>query len=116
MKFAALPASAGFVLAMLSPCFAADAPDPRAAEFFEKSVRPVLAENCVACHGPEKQRGGLRLDSRAALLKGADAGPVVVPGDPDKSDLVHAIRQDGDHKMPPTPRPPLAPEAVEVLA
>src|SRR5437588_9742778 len=78
MRLAALPAGAGLLLALLAPCRAADAPDSHAAEFFEKSVRPVLAESCVTCHGPEKQRGGLRLDSKAALLKGADVGPVVV--------------------------------------
>ena len=116
MKSAALPTSIGIVLACLPPCFAADAPDSHAAEFFEKSVRPVLADNCVSCHGAEKPRGGLRLDSKTALLKGADTGPVVVAGDPDKSSLIHAVRQDGDYKMPPPPRAQLPPEAVEALA
>eukprot|EP01034_Spumella_vulgaris_P044164 gene44164-54895_t len=45
---------------------AADAPE----EFFEKKIRPLLAENCLKCHGEEKQKGGLRLDSRAAALEG----------------------------------------------
>ncbi len=116
MRFAAFPAGAGLVLVLLSPCLAADAPDSRAAEFFETRVRPVLAENCVSCHGPNKPRGGLRLDTRAGLLKGADAGPVVVAGDPDKSNLVHAVRQDIEHKMPPSPRPQLPAESVEALA
>ncbi|HVS34373.1 MAG TPA: PSD1 and planctomycete cytochrome C domain-containing protein [Gemmataceae bacterium] len=115
MRLAAFPASVGMVLCLLSSGLAADVPDSHGAEFFEKSVRPVLAEHCVACHGPEKQRGGLRLDSKAALMKGADVGPVIVAGDPDKSKLVHAVRQDGEHKMPPPPRPQLAPEAVEAL-
>jgi mono/diheme cytochrome c family protein len=116
MRSAVLHTGIGLALAVLSPCQAADAPDSRGAEFFERSVRPVLAENCVGCHGSDKQRGGLRLDSKAALLKGADVGPVVVPGDPDKSRLVHAVRQDGDHNMPPSPRQPLPPESVEALA
>ena len=115
MRFAALPATIGLALALLSPCRAAEAPDSHAAEFFEKNVRPVLADNCISCHGPNKTRGGLRLDSKAGLLKGADNGPVVVPGDPDKSSLIHAVRQDGDTKMPPAPREKLAPEAVEAL-
>src|SRR5262245_56370232 len=78
-----------------------DGPAPQAVEFFESKVRPVLAENCFTCHGPEKQKAGLRLDSRAALLKGADGEPVVVPGDPDHSALVKAVRHDGEKKMPP---------------
>src|SRR5581483_4179155 len=51
-------------------------------DLFEKHVRPVLVENCLSCHGTKKQMGGLRLDSREAMLKGGDNGPVIVPGDP----------------------------------
>src|SRR5262245_35745712 len=76
-------------------------PSPAALEHFEKSVRPVLVEQCVKCHGPQKQRGGLRLDSRQAILTGGDSGPAVAPGQPDKSLLLKAIRHDGDLKMPP---------------
>ena len=65
--------------------------DPAAVKFFETKVRPLLAEHCFQCHGPEKQRAGLRLDSREAMLKGGDSGPAVVPGQPDKSLLVEAI-------------------------
>jgi mono/diheme cytochrome c family protein len=74
---------------------------PQQAEFFEKQVRPVLAGNCFSCHGPDKQKGGLRLDSLPALLKGGDDGPVVVPGNPEKSVLIQAVRYTGDVKMPP---------------
>jgi hypothetical protein len=71
-------------------------------EYFEKHVRPLLAENCFPCHGPEKQRGGLRLDSRAALLTGGDSGPAIVPGQPDKSRLVQAVGYTKeDLRMPP---------------
>ena len=69
-------------------------------EFFEKKVRPLLLAHCTNCHGTEKQKGGLRLDSRTAMLKGGDNGPAVVPGDPEKSLLVRLIRYDGDIKMP----------------
>ncbi|SRR5579883_1266667 len=75
--------------------------DPQAVEFFEKNVRPVLVSKCQSCHGPKRQQGGLRLDSRAALLKGSENGAVVKPGQPDKSLLVKAIRYDGDVQMPP---------------
>src|SRR5262245_5239884 len=54
------------------------------AEFFETKIRPVLATNCYDCHADERM-GGLRLDSRDALLKGGRSGPAIVPGDPDKS-------------------------------
>src|SRR6266567_2696660 len=56
--------------------------------FFEKSVRPLLAEHCFSCHGAKTQRAGLRFDSRAALLKGGAHGPVLIPGDPAKSLLL----------------------------
>src|SRR4051794_8098115 len=61
-------------------------------EFFELRVRPVLAGKCVKCHGASKQSGGLRLDSRAALLEGGEGGPAVIPGDPGGSPLVRAVR------------------------
>lgn len=60
-------------------------------EFFEKEVRPVLADNCYKCHGEKKQKSGLRLDSRELVLKGGELGPVVVPGKPEISRLVLSI-------------------------
>ncbi|HXG08980.1 MAG TPA: PSD1 and planctomycete cytochrome C domain-containing protein [Gemmataceae bacterium] len=87
--------------------------NPQAAEFFETRVRPVLAENCFTCHGPKRQQAGLRLDSRAALLKGSDSGPVITAGEPEKSLLIQAVRQEGDIKMPPKGK--LPPEAIEAL-
>jgi cytochrome c553 len=76
-------------------------PDPAQVEFFEKSVRPVLATKCLGCHGPEKQKGGLRLDSRSSMMRGGGSGPAIVPGDPEQSRLVEAIRYDSDIQMPP---------------
>src|SRR5829696_9837958 len=82
------------VLAFVSaPAFADEA--------FEKKVRPLLVEKCVACHGPEKQKGGLRLDSRAALLSGGERGAALVPGKPDESLILRALAHDGELKMPP---------------
>src|SRR5579871_4181837 len=71
------------------------------AAFFEAKVRPLLFENCFACHGDQKQMGGLRLDSREALAKGAASGPVVAPGDPDNSRLIRAVQYTGAIRMPP---------------
>jgi len=76
----------------------------RDAEFFEKEIRPILADNCAKCHGDSKQKGGLRLDSREALLQGGDSGPAIVPGDAEKSLLIEAIHQVGDFSMPPKSR------------
>jgi hypothetical protein len=92
-------------------------PDPAAVEFFEKKVRPVLAENCHRCHSTQasKLRGGLLLDSRAGVLKGGDNGPAVVPGEPDRSRLVLAVRYtDVNLRMPPRGKLPDA--AVADLA
>lgn len=69
-------------------------------QFFTQKVRPVLAQSCYQCHTTEAA-GGLRLDSRAAVLKGGDSGPAIVPGSPDKSLIIQAIQQTGDLKMPP---------------
>jgi cytochrome c553 len=71
------------------------------AETFEKSVRPVLSANCFTCHGPEKQKGSLRLDSRQAMLSGGDSGPAIVPGHPEESLLVKAIHYADEPRMPP---------------
>src|SRR5262245_62666482 len=68
-------------------------------EFFEKQVRPVLVETCQKCHGARKQEGGLRLDSRAALLKGGDSGVAVEPGKPAESILVEAVGYTGEIRM-----------------
>jgi hypothetical protein len=75
---------------------------PEAAEFFEKNVRPVLAESCFTCHGPKLQQAGLRVDNLASLIKGTDGGKTaLVPGDPDKSLLIQVLSHTGSVKMPP---------------
>ena len=69
--------------------------------FFETNVRPVLVEHCQKCHGAKKQWAGLRLDSREALLRGGDSGAAIVPGKPNESLLIRAVRQVDDKlKMP----------------
>src|SRR5579871_4004663 len=89
-------------LAIAWSCFAAARADQSAAdEFFEKEVRPLLVDQCVKCHGDKKPKGGLRLTSRATLLKGGDTGPTVVPGKPDESLLIQAIRYNDTPQMPP---------------
>jgi len=80
----------GFAVAS-SLVSAAETFPPEQIEFFEKSVRPVLAERCYECHGAQKHQNGLRLDSRAAVIRGSDYGKVVEPGNPSASKLIKAI-------------------------
>jgi mono/diheme cytochrome c family protein len=82
------------------------AENPATAEFFEKKIRPLFVTRCSECHGGDAKsiKSGLRLNSRAELLKGGERGPAVVPGDPTKSRLIQAVRYKGDLKMPPKGR------------
>jgi hypothetical protein len=84
-------------------------------EFFEKKVRPLLTERCLECHSPEhKVKGGLRLDSREGWETGGDAGPALVPGKPEESLLITAVRyRDKDLQMPPKKR--LSAEEIATL-
>jgi cytochrome c553 len=86
------------LLAWVSP---ANANEPIDNDYFEKKVRPLLATHCVGCHGREKQKGELRLDSRAGFTKGGETGPLLTANDPERSLLVQVIRYDGVIKMPP---------------
>jgi hypothetical protein len=71
-------------------------------EFFESKVRPLLIEHCYECHSGEKTKGGLALDTKAGWEKGGDSGPAILPGTPDASLLIKAVRyQDDDLAMPP---------------
>ena len=70
-------------------------------EFFEKKIRPVLVAECYECHAGEKQKGGLRVDSREALRTGGESGAGLVPGKPEESLLIRSITHaDPDLKMP----------------
>src|SRR5262245_45433425 len=72
--------------------------------FFEKSIRPVLVKECYECHAADSEqiKGGLLLDTRAALREGGNNGPAVVPGDPKKSLLIKALRHtEEERRMPP---------------
>jgi hypothetical protein len=70
-------------------------------DFFEKKVRPLLVSRCQKCHGSEQQKGGLRLDSRRAVMTGGELGEAVVPGKPDESLLISAVRYGPTVQMPP---------------
>ncbi|RPI85520.1 MAG: DUF1549 domain-containing protein, partial [Planctomycetaceae bacterium] len=76
--------------------------------FFESKIRPILVERCLECHGVDKQKAGLRLDTGPALLTGGDSGAAVEPGKPDASLLIQVVRYSGDIKMPPKSKLPEA--------
>ena len=68
---------------------------PEQTEFFESRIRPILAQDCYECHSVAgKRKGGLLLDHRAGWQAGGDGGPVIVPGKPEASRLLRAIRHD----------------------
>ena len=69
-------------------------------DFFERSIRPVLLERCIECHGSAVQKSGLRLDSRKAVIEGGKNGAVVVLGNPNASKLISSIKHEGQLKMP----------------
>ena len=75
---------------------------PRAQlDYFEKSIRPLLIDNCIACHGPQREEGELRLDSREAILRGGVRGPAYNTDDPKNSVILDAVRHANGLKMPP---------------
>src|SRR5262245_55717315 len=80
----------------------AEEPSREQVEFFEKKIRPVLVAQCYKCHSSQstKLRAGLLVDTREGLRKGGDSGPAVVPGDPEASRLLKALRYE-DLEMPP---------------
>ncbi|HMB79081.1 MAG TPA: DUF1549 domain-containing protein, partial [Vicinamibacterales bacterium] len=111
MLLAALPLALQLAAEARQSAPASSRPD--SPEYFETSVRPVLAANCYDCHADERM-GGLRLDSRDGLLKGGKSGPAIVPGDPEKSLMIQAVRQTRDTlKMPKGGR--LKPAEIDAL-
>jgi hypothetical protein len=78
-----------------------DLPPAKQLEFFEKSVRPVLVQHCFECHGEQKQKGKLRLDTREGMMSSRDSGMVVVPHKPDESRLIGVLSHQEPVKMPP---------------
>ncbi|HTU20826.1 MAG TPA: PSD1 and planctomycete cytochrome C domain-containing protein [Gemmataceae bacterium] len=106
-------AIAAAALLLLATSLPGAEPSSEAVRFFELRIRPLLVDNCFKCHADKKQRGSLRVDSRAALLTGGDQGPAFVPGKPEESLLIKAVRHDDELKMPPTKK--LAKEQIADL-
>ncbi len=80
----------------LAPCHADDA-----ATLWSKKVQPLFDVQCVKCHGPIEQKGGLELDTPESILKGGDDGAVITPGKPEDSALFKNLLADADPHMPP---------------
>lgn len=91
-------------LLAVSAALADQSPDaafePEAIRFFEAEVRPLLLDHCVHCHGGDTQEAGLRLDSRSAVIRGTDYGPVVKPGESEPGRLLLSVRHESDQPMP----------------
>jgi hypothetical protein len=113
MKLPVILRLTGLALALTSlQCRAAN--DPLV---YTGIVKPILDSTCISCHGEQKQKKKLRLDSLAAIMKGGKDGAVVVPGNADKSDLIDRITldlKDDDH-MPPQRRQQLTDKQVLIL-
>jgi hypothetical protein len=95
--------------------FAAEPEDAAKIEFFEKKIRPLLTDKCYNCHSANTNaKGGLRVDDRRGLIDGGNRGAAIVPGSPDESVLIEAIRyQDKGFQMPPEKQ--LEPEQIADL-
>ena len=92
-------------------------PDIQNAEAFKGVVQPILNARCISCHGPQKQKGQLRLDSEAFILKGGEDGKAIVPGNTEESMMIHNIllpKEDKKH-MPPKEKPQPALAEIQVL-
>jgi hypothetical protein len=102
----ALPVSL-FVIA--SPLLAADRVD------YVRDIRPILAKHCYDCHGGQKQRSGLRLDTTKGILAGGNSGPGIVPGNSAASKLIKAVTGTDDTKLMPPREPRLSAHEVSLL-
>src|SRR5437899_12394976 len=87
----------------------------RAPVDYAAQVKPILSRHCVSCHGAAKPRGGLRLDTAAAALKGGKDGPIILPGQGEESPLILAVRGEGASVRMPLHRPPLHVIAIRQL-
>lgn len=92
----------------------ADELSPEASAFFESRIRPVLVKQCFECHSADAKtvEAKFRVDSRSGLRQGGESGPAIVPGKPDESRLIRALRYTGSEvsEMPPSEK--LSPEVI----
>src|SRR5262245_57551284 len=109
---------ASLMAAQSAPVDISKLPPPAAREVdFAKDIQPVLQGTCLKCHGPDKAKGKLLLDTREHAVKGGEDGPDIIPGDSAKSKLIHfTARLVEDYEMPPSGKgDPLTKEQVGVF-
>ena len=104
----------GLIILLTVGCARAFSAEPTAEQsrFFEEKVRPLLATRCFRCHSEKEHEADLRLDVRAAIIAGGETGPAIVPGNPEKSLLIEAVRY-RSLEMPPDRRLPK--QEVDIL-
>jgi hypothetical protein len=91
--------------------------DPANPAFYRLHIEPLFVRSCIACHKPEKHKGGLRMDSYALLMRGGDNGAEIVPGDPKGSEIVRRLTlpPSDDDSMPSDGEKPLTPEEIQMI-
>lgn len=92
-------------------------PNVQQAQVYADVVQPILQTKCYSCHGPNKQKGGLRMDDSIRLMKGGKDGVIIKPGKGDESELIKRLllpAEDDDH-MPPKEKPQLSKEQIALL-
>ena len=112
-----------FLFAPLTEHAAPRSPAPASSAPLDHSVytlyvAPVFSQFCLNCHGPTRHKGGLELNTPEAILRGAELGPVIEPGHPEKSEIIKRLRlpaDDEDH-MPPKGKPQPTPEQIKAIA
>lgn len=109
-----MPCTRVAALALVSFLGAANLRAEAPADFSEQ-IKPLLAKRCVGCHGPARQKGGLRLDYGGAILKGDAGGPIVVPGKPEDSRLLAAVEGKGEGERMPLNAEPLSAAEIDLL-
>lgn len=84
---------------------------------YASQIKPILVKNCISCHGFEKQKGGLRLDAGASIIKGGNSGPILIPGKSNESKILHAVEgKDPETRMPPMPKALISKEQSALIA
>jgi hypothetical protein len=91
-----------FAVAFAAAAFAWEKPE----RYFDARVAPILTKRCLGCHNAELKNGDISFLDRESLLKGGRRGPTVVPGKPQESVLIEALRHEGELQMPPGPKLP----------
>jgi len=102
-------------LALAAPRAGCETAAAEAPVSFEQQVRPILATHCFGCHGPDKQKSGLRLDLQEAAMHGGDSGPVIIPGDAENSTLIRLVSGADPDRVMPLKGDRLRPEEIATL-